>query len=142
MDIDYPPTQTYRLGTALADARDDPDVPDGHVDALEWAVHGDGRDEGFDGWGKDAELELSGMTTGRRSQAIDAINTHVVGDVGERKVQDWIVAAGITAAPWKDPDTDFREHAEIVEQLPPALTDWLEQRQQGLNDLGGADEGN
>ena len=130
-DLNYPPSATYRLGDALEDceARGD----QAFADALSWAV---------DEWGPDAEVTLTALTTGDRDRVFGALNQRVAGEVTESKAQTWLTAAGVEAAPWLESDMDVVERGRLQERLPPALTDWLRREQEGLNDLGGTDEGN
>jgi hypothetical protein len=163
-DFDYPRTATYRLGDALSDAEervqtlqcridslsDREDPPEGDLDekrserasweqhksALQWAVHGDDRDDGFDGWGEDAEVRLSSLTANDRGRALDTAQRTTVGDLGSRQARTWLIAVGIEAAPWISDDATLRERAAVTGSLPPALRDWLDEQLEDLNALG------
>jgi hypothetical protein len=160
MDIDYPRTRTHRLGDAheavtnrrseleaeqtelerAHDAGDDVDTDRlqtvrseladirGHEEALAWAVKE---------FGADAEITLSATTTGDRSRVLDTLQNTIVGSYGTQKVQDWLLAASIEAAPWQDPDDSLLQRGQLVESLPPALTGWLRSEQKSLNNLEG-----
>jgi len=158
MDFEYPRTRTHRLGDAhdsvssrrseleaeqeeldrARDAGDDVDTDRlqtvrseladvrGHEEALAWAVAE---------FGADAEITLSATTTGDRSRVLDTLQNTVVGSYGAQKIQDWLLAASIEAAPWQDPDDSLVQRGQLVESLPPALTGWLRSEQKSLNDL-------
>ena len=160
MNIDYPRTRTHRLGDAhdavtnhrseleaeqeelerARDAGDDGEVDTdrlqtvrseladvrGHGEALAWAVAE---------FGTDAEVRLSATTTGDRSRVLDTLQNTVVGSYGTQKIQDWLLAASIEAAPWQDPEDSLVQRGQLVESLPPALTGWLRSEQKSLNDL-------
>jgi len=134
---DYPPTQTHRLGTALEDARDraDSDADDAatwgrYVHGLQWAI---------DQWDADADIVLQAFTTRLRNRTLDAANRETVGPLGPNRTRTWLVAAGVQSAPWVADDSDLVEQAQVTGQLPPALVDWLDAKQDALNDLS---EGN
>lgn len=162
MGFDYPRTRTHRLGDAhdavsnrrgdleaeqeeLERARDADEGADGGVDtdrlqtvrseladvrgheeALAWAVAE---------FGADAEIRLSATTTGDRSRVLDTLQNTVVGSYGTQKIQDWLLAASIETAPWQEPDDSLVQRGQLVESLPPALTEWLRSEQKSLNDL-------
>lgn len=158
MDFEYPRTRTHRFGDAhdavsnrradleaeqeklerARDAGDDVDTDRlqtvrseladirGHEEALAWAV---GE------FGADAEITLSATTTGDRSRVLDTLQNTVVGSYGTQKIQDWLLAASIEAAPWQDPEDSLVQRGQLVESLPPALTGWLRSEQKSLNDL-------
>lgn len=108
-------------------------------DALVWAIEGDGREDGFDGWGGDATVTIQSYTASRRARVLDELNRSVVGEVGSNLVRNWIVAGSVTAAPWLDGGESLREQSEIAGQLPPGLLDWLDDQ---LSDLSQLTEGN
>ena len=116
-DVDTDRLQTVR--SELADAR-------GHEEALAWAV---------DEFGADAEVRLSATTTGDRSRVLDTLQNDMVGSYGTQKIQDWLLAASIEAAPWQDPDDSLLQRGRLVESLPPAVTGWLRSEQKALNNL-------
>jgi len=158
MDFEYPRTRTHRLGDAhdavsnrradleaeqeelerARNAGDDVDTDRlqtvrseladvrGHEEALAWAVAE---------FGADAEVRLSATTTGDRSRVLDTLQNTIVGSYGTQKIQDWLLAASIKAAPWQDPEDSLVQRGQLVESLPPALTGWLRSEQKSLNDL-------
>jgi hypothetical protein len=133
-DIDYPPSREWTLEAALADA-EGADAPPGSAEAnqreaLAWAV---------DQFGGDATVTLQAFTTGMRSRTLDIADQTTMGELGHNQVQDWLTAAGVVDAPWLDGDEDLEARHELLVALPPALTDWLNAKLTGLNDLS---EGN
>jgi hypothetical protein len=138
-DFNYPPSTTIRLGSALEQAQRDDDVPDSHRDGLSWAVHGDDTADGFDGWGEDATVTLRGFTTTERNRTLDTARRKSMGPLGSNEIQEWLVAAGLTDAPWIEADDDLHERKEVTGSLPPGLGDWLSAQLGDLNDL---DQGN
>jgi hypothetical protein len=161
-DFDYPPSQTYTLAAALdtiedrvnelkeriddleaqrdnddeadvgedlVEARNEKDAAENKRDALQWAVNE---------FGEDAELTLEAYTTKTRSRTIDTFRAQTVG-AGSEELNDWLVAAGVADAPWMDDGADLQERADVVGELPPALTDWIEGELDDLNNLA---EGN
>lgn len=149
-EIDYPPTTEWRLDAALdqvtqqiaeldadIDAADDPSELRGQRqsrasqrDALRWAI---GE------FGDDATIELQAYTAGRRARVIDTLNQRTMGAVGAERTRVWLLAGGIERAPWLDGGEDIRTRADLVQELPPALVDWLNEQ---LDDLGDLSEGN
>jgi len=151
-DFDYPPTQTVALGVALdavesdlddakADLADlDDDAVDRviretragvsqaqrHVKALQWAV---------DQFGEEATVTLQAYTATTRARVTDTINRTHIGTVGPDETEVWLIAAGVEAAPWLSGGEDLQTTVEITGQLPPALTDWLADELDELNDL-------
>lgn len=157
-DFDYPPSRTYEFGAALEDVEqrladteervdeleaqaadeEDPDVQglqeayqelttaSNYRDALDWAVRE---------WGEAAEITLQAFTAKTRADVLDTIQRTRVGHVGPEQRRNWLVAAGVQAAPFVDESDDVETKAGIVEQLPPALTDWIDEEIEDLNDL-------
>lgn len=119
---------------ALREARVELESLETHRDGVRWAVHGDDRDGGFDGWGEDATVVLQAYTGKTRADVVDTLRNEVLGTFGERMVTNWMIAAGIEDAPWID-DKDIMSKAAPTEQLPPPLLDWLEAELDDLNDL-------
>jgi hypothetical protein len=163
--IDYPPTRTLTLGSALeaieADLRDverrieelESQLPDEDSDedpdpattkALrekrsERSTLGSQRDAlqwAVDEWGPDAEIELEAITTASRGRATDAVRNGRVGEVTGQILQRYIAAASLTAAPWLEGGDDLQTRAQILGKLPPGLSDWLQAELDDLNDLG------
>jgi hypothetical protein len=165
-DFEYPPTATYELGTVLADVEDqlkqldEDDEAAGDEDesgadeadlgdsrdslertqhALQWAVYGDDREDGFDGWGADATITLTASTATSRAEILDTLNRATVGPVGENTVEVWFVAGHVESAPWLDGGEDLQTRHQITGNFPPALQDWLRDE---LDELNGLTEGN
>lgn len=116
--------------SALAEARSEVEVTENRLDALGWAV---------DVFGDDATIALRAFTTTTRSRVLDTLQRKTVGPVGPNRTEDWLTAAGVTTAPWLDGDEDLQKQAAILGELPPALSDWLNDQLSDLNDLS---EGN
>lgn len=133
-DIDYPPTKTVRLGAAL-DALDGDDDAN-HEQGLRWAVHGDGREEGFDGWGEDAEVTLQAATATFRSDVVDTLNRTMMGPAGPQRLKTWLVMCSVVEAPWLNGDEGYQEMAAVGDSIPPGFEDWLGAQFEELNDLG------
>jgi hypothetical protein len=163
--IDYPPTETITLGVALeaieADLRDiearteelESELPDedseedpdpattkalrekrseqstlsGQQDALEWAT---------DEWGPDEEIALEALTTADRDRARDALRNERMGEVTNTVLQRYIAAQCLTSAPWLESNDDIHDRAEVLGELPPGFSDWLQSELDDLNDLG------
>lgn len=162
-DFNYPPSRTVTLAAALGDVESDIEDTAGRIaqleddedaeaealakargehsqltsqrDALEWAVDGDGREGGFDGWGEDAEVTFKAFTATTRSRVLDTVNRVTMGPVGESQTRDWLISAGVQAAPWLDEAAGLEEKHEATGNLPPALRDWLNAELNDLNDL-------
>lgn len=142
---DYPPSRTVTLGSALSAAEqrvdelkpdDEDDEPDAEIvparnerDALQWAV---GR------WGEGAEITLEAYTARTRARVTDTLRQEMVGEPGPSEQDIWLIAAGLSDAPWID-DHDLASKAAATGQLPPALVDWLNGQVDDINDLS---EGN
>lgn len=163
MGVDYPPTRTYRLGTAreaaaeritecearvddleddddataqaLAEARQDAQAARTHHKGLTWAVDGTDDEDGFGGWGADADLTVQAHTFDSRSRALDARDRLTAGPVGARETRTWLIAGSIVEAPWLDGDEDLATEKQLVGQLPPMFVDWLDHALGELNDL-------
>lgn len=141
----YPPSRTVTLGNALdsaeqrvedlqADEEDgdaDPDIVPARNerDALQWAVNN---------YGEDAEITLEAYTARTRARVTDTLRQDMVGEPGPSEQDLWLIAAGLSDAPWIDGD-DLAAKAGSTGQLPPALVDWLNGQVDDINDLS---EGN
>jgi hypothetical protein len=159
--FDYPPSRTWTLSDALEDVterlseaeaevadleaeQDDDTQPpralrearqqrqtlSNQQDALKWACRE---------FGDDAEVTIEAFTTGTRDRVTDTLRRTAVGPIGNDKLQTWLVAGGVTEAPWLATDDDLAQQAAYVEALPPALTTWIDDQLDDLNDLS---EGN
>lgn len=154
-DINYPPSRTVTLETALADVDDRISELDDRIDdlaaeaattdealadarthrqdatrhrqALQWAV---------DEFGGDAEITLEAHTTTTRSRVMDTANQQTMGSLGQSQLADWMHAAGVADAPWLDGGEDLGTRADLLGALPPRLTDWIATQLEDLNDLG------
>jgi hypothetical protein len=127
--------------STLGEARSERSQAQNRRDALHWAVHGDNTEDGFQGWGEDAEVVLEAFTARSRARALDAVRNKTMGDVGGEETRIWLVAAAIQSAPFLDGDGDesLADAQSVVGRLPPALQDWLDDAMDSVNDIS---EGN
>ena len=124
------------LRDQLQDARADRQSVLTQQEGLQWAVHGDAREDGFDGWGEDAVVELQAFTGGSRARILDTAERSTVGTLGQQQLRVWLIAGAIETAPWLDGDEDLLEQQQQTKSLPPMLIDWLDAELEDLNELG------
>jgi len=161
--IDYPPTREYTLEAALESVKADIEngqaeiddleakLPDGdedpdpattkalrearqrkstvesYRDALKWAI---GE------WGEDAKIEIRGIDTNARKQVQKALRTGWMGEATTEDLNHYLIAESLMDAPWVQPDDDIHDLAGFLDELPPGLSDWIEDEMDDLNDLG------
>jgi len=163
MTVDYPPSTELTLSAALSNLEDDLAEAQDRVDELEadenakqsalaeahsrvntlenhrkglqWAIHGDNSEGGFDGWGENTEIRVTAFTAQSRARTLDTINNKTVGTIGAEETRVWLIAAALDTAPWLDAGDDLEGDYRNTGSLPPALQDWLDSQVEQLNDL-------
>ena len=154
IDGEYPQTREYRLGDVRESLSGDVDELEEDVERLEndddalsreieakrqemrqrrnqladieWLI------EVFDA---DATVTMQSLRMQERDAVEQAVRRGRVGDADGAILRDYTLAASIQDAPWLEDDDDLHTHAELINDLPPDLADWLQECLNEVNDL-------